>query len=109
MFLKLRTVHDKTMLLNSKMITSVTFDADPEHRTIIRLIDDAVLTVIDGSEAFKDINRDDGWYKFGHFDILSTPGKTGGSLEQTGTILNSYKIRKVGKHNGKCIWNRRYL
>lgn len=60
MFLKLRTVHDKTMLLNSKMITSVTFDSDPEHRTIIRLIDDAVLTVIDGSEAFKDINRDDG-------------------------------------------------
>lgn len=56
MFLKLTTAYDRTVLLNSKMIISITFDADPEHRTIIKLIDDSVLTVIDGSDAFKDIN-----------------------------------------------------
>lgn len=56
MFLKLTTVYDRTVLLNSKMIIKITFDADPEHRTIIKLIDDTFFTVVEGFDAFKDIN-----------------------------------------------------
>lgn len=61
MFLELTKSNDRKVLINSKMIISITFGADLVNGgALIKLIDDTSLTVDEGFDAFKDINCSDG-------------------------------------------------